>query len=85
MLAINVRGINSKINNGLFHELVAKYDIVGVTETLNNQFDLSLFPEHGVITGHNPDILQGFFGLAVFIRKSICKSSVIGDTANTGL
>ena len=55
----------------VLQDTVKGFDVVGLTETLNNNFDKSLFDDFEVFTGDSNDKLCGTHGLAFLIRKGI--------------
>ena len=55
----------------VLQDIVMDYDVVGLTETLNNNFDKSLFHDFEVYTGDNNEKLCGTHGLALLLRKGI--------------
>ena len=53
-----------------FQHVVNGHDIIGLTETLSNAFDLNI-DTHEVLTGNDKLILKGYSGLASVVRKSL--------------
>ena len=68
---INVRGINSKINNNILQDLCKNYDIVGFAETFSNSFDKTVFSDFNVYTGGNEHKLKAFHGLALMVKTTL--------------
>ncbi len=83
-LLLNVRGITSKINLAIIQDYVTDFDVVGLTETLSNTFDSSVFPEFNVHFGEN-DKLAGFRGLAIMTRKSLDAKKITANDPQLGL
>ena len=70
IMFINVRGINSKINNNILQDLCKNYDIVGFAETFSNSFDKTVFSDFNVYTGGNENKLKAFHGLALMVKTT---------------
>ena len=55
----------------VIQDIVKDYDVVGLTETLNNNFDKGLFHDFDVYTGDNNEKFCGTHCLALLLRKGI--------------
>jgi hypothetical protein len=82
---LNVRGINSKINNGCLQDLIKQYDIIGLTETLSNNFDTTVFENHYILMGDDKEKLMGTYGLVFLILKNLTCSVINPTNKSTGL
>ena len=72
LLLLNIRGIVSKLNLKEIQKIVEEYDVIGMTETLTNAFDLKKFEKHEVFTEMDKLCLKRHRGLALLVRRTIC-------------
>ena len=72
LLLLNFRGIVRKLNLEEIQKIVKEYNVIGMTETRTNAFDINEFAEHEVFTRMDKLCLKGHRGLALLVRRTIC-------------
>ena len=68
---LNVRGLKNKTNLNILPEVVKNFDVIGLVETLSNNFDKPYYDSFDVYTGKDENKLKGFHGMALMVKKTL--------------
>ena len=63
--------MKNKTNLNILPEVVKNFDVVGLVETLSNNFDKTYFDSFDVYTGKDENKLKGFHGIALMVKKTL--------------